>query len=96
MRLYDIDTSKEKWLNVLNSGDPDQRPLSVVSDLGLHCLPVTRLGVSSVQWAKVNSDGLNHTGLSLTIFPPNIPILVCPDFLKKHYYLLDSLGAPRF
>ena len=22
-----------------NSGDPDQMPLSVASDLGLHCLP---------------------------------------------------------
>ena len=27
-----------------NSGDPDQMLL------GLHCLPVTRLGVSSLQW----------------------------------------------
>ena len=26
------------------SGDPDQTPRSVASDLGLHCLPVTRLG----------------------------------------------------
>ena len=30
-----------------NSVDPDQTPRSVVSDLGLHCLPVTRLGVSN-------------------------------------------------
>ena len=30
-----------------NSGDPDQTPHSAASDLGLHCLPVTRLGVSS-------------------------------------------------
>ena len=27
-----------------NSGDPDQTPRSAVSDLGLHCFPVTRLG----------------------------------------------------
>ena len=32
-----------------NSRDPDQTPRSAASDLGLHCLPVTRLGVSSVQ-----------------------------------------------
>ena len=32
-----------------NSGDPDQTLHFVVSDLGLHCLPVTRLGVSSLQ-----------------------------------------------
>ena len=35
-----------------NSGDPDQTPRSAASDLGLHCLPVTRFGVSSLQWAK--------------------------------------------
>ena len=37
-----------------NSGDPDQMPHSVASDLGLHCLPVTRLGLSSNQWVKVS------------------------------------------
>ena len=29
-----------------NSGDPDQMLHSAASDLGLHCLPVTILGVS--------------------------------------------------
>ena len=33
-----------------NSEDPDQTPQSAASDLSLHCLPVTRLGVSSLQW----------------------------------------------
>ena len=37
-----------------NSEDPDQTPISVPSDLGLHSLPVTCLGVSSLQW--VNTD----------------------------------------
>ena len=32
-----------------NSGDPDQTPRSAASDLGLHCLPVTRLGFSGLQ-----------------------------------------------
>ena len=36
-----------------NCGDPDQTPHSAVSDLGLHCLPVTLFGVSRLQWAKV-------------------------------------------
>ena len=40
-----------------NSGDPDQTPRSVASDLGLHCLPVTRLGVSSLQCVKVVISG---------------------------------------
>ena len=35
-----------------NSGDPDQMRHSAASDLGLHCLPVTHLGDSSLQWVK--------------------------------------------
>ena len=34
-----------------NSEDPDQTPCSAASDLGLHYLPVTLLGVSRLQWA---------------------------------------------
>ena len=34
------------------SGDPDQMLRSVASYLGLHCLPVTLLGISSLQQAK--------------------------------------------
>ena len=36
-----------------NSEDPDRTSRSVSSDVGLHCLPVTRLGVSSLQWVSV-------------------------------------------
>ena len=36
-----------------DSGNPDQMPRSAASDLGLHCLPVTHLGVSSLQWVNV-------------------------------------------
>ena len=39
---YDADIPKEKWLNYLQT----------VENLGLHCLPVTRLGVSSLQWVN--------------------------------------------
>ena len=35
-----------------NSGDPDQTPRFAASDLGLHCLSVTHLGVSRLQWVK--------------------------------------------
>ena len=39
-----------------NSEDPDQMLHSAASDLGLQCLPITRLGVSQLQWVKdVNS-----------------------------------------
>ena len=34
-----------------NSEDPDH---SVASDLGLHCLPITLLGASQLQWVKGN------------------------------------------
>ena len=36
----------------VNGGVPDQRPHSVASDLGLHCLPVTLLGICSLIWVK--------------------------------------------
>ena len=36
-----------------NSEDPDQMQHSTASDLGLHCLPVTLLGVSRLQWVKL-------------------------------------------
>ena len=45
-----------------NSGDPDQTPQNVASDLGLHCLPVTRLGISSLQWVKSYSVSTNIQG----------------------------------
>ena len=35
-----------------NSGDPDQMTHSVASDLGLHCLPITLLGVYRLQWVN--------------------------------------------
>ena len=35
-----------------NSGDPDQMPHSAACDLGLHCLPITLLLVSRLQWVK--------------------------------------------
>ena len=38
---------------IANSGDPDQTPRSAASDQGLHCLPVNRLGVSSLQWVDI-------------------------------------------
>ena len=35
-----------------NCGDLDQAPHSAASDLGVHCLPVTLLRVSRLQWVK--------------------------------------------
>ena len=43
-----------------NSGDPDQTPHSAASDLGLHCLPITLLRVSRLQWVNDNSTLVVH------------------------------------
>ena len=40
-----------------NSGDPDQTPRSVASDLGLYCLPITLYGSPDYNWLK----GIQHT-----------------------------------
>ena len=37
-----------------NCGDPDKTLLSAASDLGLHCLPITLLRVSRLQWVKLH------------------------------------------
>ena len=53
VRLCDLDIPREKKGQLFaNSGDPDQMPCSAASDLCLHCLPVTLLGVSRLQWVK--------------------------------------------
>ena len=48
-----------------NSGDSDQMSCSSASDLGLHCLPVTGLGISSLQWVN-NKDPAVQSIVSLT------------------------------
>ena len=53
-RLYEIDILREKMVELFaNSEDPNQTPRSAASDLGLHCLPITLLGVSRLQWVDI-------------------------------------------
>ena len=52
-----------------NSGDLDQTPHSVLSDLGLHCLSVTHLGVSSLQWVNHAFQYLSLKNVNQIIFP---------------------------
>ena len=40
-----------------NSGYPDQTLHSAASDLGLHCLPITVLRVSRIQWIRIVQSG---------------------------------------
>ena len=45
--------SKRKIVELFaNSRDPDQMPHFAMSDLGLHCLPITLLGVFRLQRVK--------------------------------------------
>ena len=39
-----------------NSEDPDQTPRFAASDLGLHCLPITLLVVSRLQWVNITTS----------------------------------------
>ena len=50
----------------VNSGDPDQMQCSAASDLSLHCLPITLLGVSRLQW--VNTVFLSFDPKLLLVF----------------------------
>ena len=50
---YEIYIFLEKMAKLFaNSGDPDQTPRPAASDLGLHCLPITLLRVSRLQWVN--------------------------------------------
>ena len=40
-----------------NSGSPDQMLHSEASDVGLHCLPNTLLGISRLKWVKSTVSG---------------------------------------
>ena len=48
-----------------NSGNPNQIPQSAAYDLSLHCLPVTRLRVSSLKWVNLKTP-ISWTSASLT------------------------------
>ena len=45
-----------------NSGDPDQTPHSVASDLGLHYLPMSHKKDARHIWVKMQSFCLFHKG----------------------------------
>ena len=64
-----------------NSGDPDLSSRSVVSGLGLHCLPFTRLGVSGHQWVKLDIEFHQNHIWTLNFLKNNIDI----EFNQKVY-----------
>ena len=40
-----------------NSVDPDQKPRSAASDLGLYCLPLSLLWDAKLKWVKLSKFG---------------------------------------
>ena len=54
-----------------NSGDPAQMPHYAASDLGLHCLPITLLRVSRLQWVNLGNFFLpsvnKHSSVSIAL-----------------------------
>ena len=60
------------------SEEPDQMPRSAASDLGLHCLPDTLLGVSRLQWVNNLVHSVNDT------LPLNLAVLSKPDLLPRN------------
>ena len=74
-----------------NSGDPDQMLHSVVSDLGLHCLPITFSGVSELKLVNRNY----FTELVLLSSQP-IRVIFTPDniFLISLIYVVGKHQKP--
>ena len=72
-----------------NNGDPDQMPHSVTSDLGLHCLAITLLGVSKLQWVnriffsyslvinRRQEDKINFYSLSKAFYFGSFELVLC-------------------
>ena len=75
-----------------NSGDPDQTPHSAASDLGLHCLPVTLLRISRLQWVKqVGKEGMRVS--SVIHFFPHLPLfLSLLSFSSSSAHFLQCSG----
>ena len=73
-----------------NSGYPDT-PHSAASDLGLHCLPITRLGFSRQQWVKI-SVGSNQVPKSIQVHAGYKCLIIIITYLRKMvlYNLLPS------
>ena len=45
-----------------NSGDPDQMPHTVASDLGMHCLPMSHKKDARLIWVKPKQSSNNNHG----------------------------------
>ena len=70
IKLCDLDIPREKRKMAklfANRGDPDQMSHSVVSHLGLHCLPITLLGVSRLKWVIQQIPTCSNFTIGITV-----------------------------
>ena len=82
-----------------NSGEPDQMPHIAASDLGLHYLPITLLGVSKLQWANVRVPTAYFRGeirkYLYTSVKKKLYLEICQEwqtaFLNIFYYYSDQI-----
>ena len=85
-----------------NSGDPDQKPRSAASGVGLHCVPVTRLGVSGLQWVNIDvfhKVYFNHLLISIFVLSDSgqtgtefwIVVGVCIGVIVVEFFVIIGL-----
>ena len=57
--------------------ETDQTPYSEVSNLGLHCLPVTLLGVSNLQWVNLPTHVAAKLHVNMVCIMIHFTLLTC-------------------
>ena len=72
-----------------NCEDPDQTPHSAASDLGLHCLPITLLGVSQLQW--INSGWFKLFLSPWETSDSSRKLMLLRDILGKFSYFIMKM-----
>ena len=78
VRLCNLDIPREKCLNYLQTMETLIR--HHILHLGLHCLPVTLLGVSRLQWVKenlkVSSPSMEFLHMNLSTYIKVLIVLI--------------------
>ena len=86
-----------------NNGDPAQIPRSVASDLGLHCLLISLLEISSLQWVtsanRSRGPGQKHraptgAGVQDKIIASNFPASILYKSIAGRYRPVSYPDGP--
>ena len=89
-----------------NSVDPDQTPRSAVSDLGLHCLPMSHFWDARHKWVNTSKLCLHNPFMPSKLFYHNyldgsisnrrlvtLDFLLLPYFIKQVLYLMQTVAS---